>query len=69
MADDEKRLLRLELNMEIIIRQNNKISQKLDDILPSVIDNSWWINRIKLGLCVLFVSGLGIGFINWMIKS
>ena len=69
MPDDEKRLLKLELQMEIIIRQNNKIDGKLDKILPAVIENSWWIERIKLGFVLLAFSGLGLGIISWIVKS
>ena len=68
MVESDKRLLKLELQMEIIIRQNNHITKKLDEMIPSVKENSWWIERIKLGFVLLAFSGLGLGIISWIIK-
>jgi len=68
MIDTDKRLLKLELQMEIIIRQNKHVIEKLDKMSPLVKENSWWIERIKLGFVLMAFSGLGLGIISWITK-
>ena len=63
-----ERLAVLETNQNNMTKQNEKIIEKLDVISPLVKENSWWIERIKLGFVLLAFSGLGLGVIRWVIS-
>ena len=58
---DHEHLIKLRVHMSIALVK----LEKLEKILPQVEDNSWWINKIKLGFIVLSVSGVGLGIIKY----
>lgn len=63
---EDERLAVLETKMDNVIKQNDSIIIKLNVICPAVKENSWWIERIKLGFVLLAFSGLGLGVISWI---
>ena len=52
-----------------VLEQNKIVIKKLDEIVPSVKENSWWIERIKLCFVLLAGTGLGLGVISWIWKG
>ena len=58
---DHDHLIKLRLHMGIALKK----LERLESVLPQVQDNTWWINKIKIGLIVLSVSGIGLGIIKY----
>ena len=64
-----EKLAVLETKMTTVEEQNKIVIKKLDEIVPSVKENSWWIERIKLCFVLLAGTGLGLGVISWIWKG
>jgi len=58
---DHDHLIKLRLHMGIALKKLDKIEK----IIPQVKDNTWWINKIKLSLIVISVSGIALGVIKY----
>lgn len=57
---DREHLIKLRIHMGIALRK----LEKLEEILPQVKDNSWWIHKIKLGFVAISISGVALGIIR-----
>lgn len=57
---DHDHLIKLRLHMGIALTK----LEKLEEILPQVRENSWWINKIKLGFIAIAVSGVALGIVR-----
>lgn len=57
---DRQHLIKLRINMSIVLKK----LEKIEDIIPLVRDNSWWINKIKIGFVTLSVGGVALGLIK-----
>ncbi len=53
-------LIKLRIHMAIALTK----LEKIEDIIPLVRDNAWWINKIKIGFITISVSGVALGIIK-----
>ena len=56
----------LESQQKEIIKQNDKIFNKLEEVCPAVRENSWWIEKIKWGFVFVTVAGVIMGIVSWV---
>lgn len=61
-----ERLAKLETMMATVVEQNSCILKKITEIQPKVMENSWWIDKVKWAFVLLTVSGLGLGIIKFI---
>ena len=57
---DREHLIKLRIHMGIALKK----LEKIEDIIPIVRDNAWWIHKIKLALITISVSGVALGVIR-----
>ena len=57
---DHDHLIKLRLHMGIALQK----LEKLEGILPQVKDNTWWVNKIKIAVITISVSGVALGVIK-----
>lgn len=60
------RLAVLENQQMMMMEQNDKILEKLDDICPAVRENSWWVEKLKWGFVMVAVVGVAMGIVAWI---
>ena len=58
---DHDHLIKLRLHVGIALQK----LEKLEGILPQVKDNTWWINKIKIGLITISVGGVALGIVKF----
>ena len=54
---DSQHLIKLRINMSIVLKK----LEKIEDIIPIVRDNAWWVNKIKIAVITISVSGVALG--------
>ena len=57
---DHDHLIKLRVHMGIALQK----LEKLEKVLPQVKDNTWWINKIKLGFVTISVIGVALGIVR-----
>jgi len=57
---DHEHLIKLRVHMGIALKK----LEKLEGIFPIVKDNAWWVNKIKIGVITLAVSGVLLGIVK-----
>lgn len=64
-----KKFAILETKMDEVQDQNEKIFLKLDAVCPAVMENSWWIEKIKWGFVFVAVVGVVMGIVSWAMRG
>ena len=59
----------LETQQKTMMKQNDEILKKLNDVCPAVRENSWWIEKIKWGFVMVAVVGFALGIVSWIRSS
>ncbi len=57
---DREHLIKLRVHMGIALKK----LEKIEDIIPLVRDNAWWINKIKIGFVTIAVGGVALGILK-----
>lgn len=58
----------LETQTNTIIKQNDAIFNKLNTICPQVMENSWWIEKIKWAFVIIATTGFILGVVSLAFK-
>lgn len=67
--DHRDRLIRLEVKVNTICNLTTSMDKKLDEIMPAVRENSWWIEKIKWGFVFTAIVGVIGGIVTWLMKD
>ena len=57
---DREHLIKLRIHMGIALKK----LEKLEEVLPQVKDNTWWINKIKIAFITISVGGVALGILR-----
>ncbi len=58
-----EQLVTLHLKTDIALTRLKRIETKLDTVYPKVIENSWWVNKLKLAIVAIAVTGVILGIV------
>jgi hypothetical protein len=61
-----KKFAVLETQQAVMMEQNNHIIGQLEEIVPAVKENSWWIEKIKWAFVFVAIVGVVLGIIEWL---
>lgn len=66
---DSERLAAIEVKVSIMCKQMAHVHTKLDMIIPLVIENSWWVGKIKWAFVFIAVVGVIGGIVTFATRS
>lgn len=56
-----ERLAAIEVKLDVVCKQTSV----LNDLIPKILENSWWIGKIKWGCATLAIVGVIGGIIKY----
>jgi hypothetical protein len=57
-------IVKLRLQMSIALKK----LERLEDVLSQVKDNTWWINKIKIGFVTITIFGVILGIVRYALS-
>lgn len=56
-------LLKLRIQTSLILKKLDKMETQLEEILPYVRENTWWIDKVKKGFVAVAITGVVLGIV------